>query len=313
MSLSFGILGSIQGNTLDELRRLWRWADTAGFDLIAVSDHLAAHPVSAAQEHFEAVATLAALAGETRRARIGCLVFSVTFRQPGVLAKSLVTIDHLSGGRVEVGIGAGWVESEHRMYGLPFESIGVREDRLEEYVQCLRLLFDEPVATFRGRHYALEEARCEPKPVQGRLPVWIGGLGEKRTLPTVAKYADGWNGGLLTPQGWIQKSRLLDELCERNGRDPATLARSVNLGFFLGVDAPGVARQRDRYERFTAGAGGRTGSLLGTPDQVIETVAAYRDAGVPRLTIAVSAPYDWEALEAYATEVMPAFAGEKVA
>jgi alkanesulfonate monooxygenase SsuD/methylene tetrahydromethanopterin reductase-like flavin-dependent oxidoreductase (luciferase family) len=231
----------------------------------------------------------------------------VTYRNPGLLAKSLTTIDHLSGGRVECAIGAGWHESEHRGFGIPFEPIGVREDRLEEYAQCLRMLFDQPVSTFRGTYYTLDAARCNPKPVQKHVRIWIGGVGEKRTLPAAAKYADGWNGPYIGPDEFVTKCRLLDELCEKNMRDPTSLIRTANVGFYMGADEPGAARAGKALEEWGARAAGRAGFLTGTPPEAIDMVAKYRDAGVARLSIGLRAPLDWDALHAYAEQVLPAF------
>ena len=308
MSMTFGLHAIQQDASIDEFRRLWRWADGAGFDWISTCDHFEESPPrDRTGDCFEAVATMTAIACETRHVRVGCYVFCVNYRNPGLLAKSLTTIDHISGGRMECGIGAGWHESEYRGFGIPFERIGVREDQLEEYAQCLRMLFDQPVSTFKGGHYALDDARCNPKPVQKHVRIWIGGLGEKRTLPAAAKYADGWNGPYLGPEDFIRKSRLLDELCARNGRDPSTLARTANVAFYMGADATAAATNRKLVEQWGAVAAGRTGFLVGTPQEAIDQVAKYRDAGVARLSIGVRAPFDWDALHAYAEHVLPAF------
>ena len=307
MGMTFGLHAIQQDASIDEFRRLWRWADGAGFDWISACDHFEESPPRDRNgDCFEAVATMTAIACETRRVRVGCYVFCVNYRNPGLLAKSLATIDHISGGRVECAIGAGWHESEYRGFGIPFERIGVREDQLEEYAQCLRMLFDQPVSTFKGGHYTLDEARCNPKPVQKHVRIWIGGIGEKRTLPAAAKYADGWNCPYVGPEDFVRKSRLLDELCERNGRDPNTLARTANVAFYMGADEKAAATNRKLVEAWGAHAAGRTGFLLGTPQEAIDQVAKYRDAGVARLSIGVRAPFDWHALHAYAEHVLPA-------
>lgn len=306
--MTFGLHGITQDCTIDDLRRLWTWADGAGFDWISTADHFEeAPPKDRNSDVFEAVAVMAAIAGATRHVRVGCLVFCVNFRNPGLLAKSLATIDHLSGGRVECGIGAGWHANEHRAFGLPFEGIGVREDRLEEYAQCLRLLFDQPTASFSGKHFVLDEARCNPKPVQPHVRIWIGGGGEKRTLPAAAKYADGWNCPYVGIEDIVRKLRILDELCERGGRDPQSLLRTANAGFYMGVDARAAERGRKTLEAWGGHLQDRTGFLLGTPAEVVDQVATYRQTGVHRLSIGVRAPFDWEALEAFAEDVMPKF------
>ena len=163
------------------------------------------------------------------------------YRNPGLLAKSLTTIDHLSNGRVDCGLGAGWHDVEAKAYGYPFPTIGPREDMLEEYAQIMRLLLDpeQRRASFEGKHFRVVDAPNNPKPLQPRIPIWIGGRGEKRTLRAAAKYADGWNGAYIGPDDWAHKGRVLDQWCETEGRDPKTIMRTVNLGFYLGVGRQG--------------------------------------------------------------------------
>jgi len=309
MPMTFGIHVGHMGGPLDEMRRLWTFADERGFDWFSVSDHFQESPPQGGDlDCFEAVATMAAAAVETRRVRIGSLVYCILYRNPGLLASALTSIDHLSGGRVECGIGAGWHEIEGRAFGIDFPPIGVREDMLEEYAQALRLLFDPdvPRARFAGRHYRLENAPNNPKPLQRRLRIWIGGAGERRTLRAAARHADGWNAPYLGPDEWRKKNDVLDQWCERERRDPATLLRTVNVGFYLGADAAGAARGEALFQRhFGRDPRGRTGFLRGTPAQAAEMVAAYREAGVDRLNIAFRhGPYDWDALHAFAEAVV---------
>ena len=256
---------------------------------------------------FESVATLTAAAAETSRVRVGCLVFSVAYRNPGLLAKSMTAIDHISRGRAQCGIGAGWNEPEYRAFGYDFPDVATRQDQLEEYAEALRLLFGEPFTDFSGTHYTLRHAANNPKPLQRRLPLWIGGAGEKRTLRTAARFADGWNAPYLAPAQWKRKNELLDEWCEKVGRDGTAIARTINVGFYMGADANGAARGEERYRREWAGdARGFTGFLRGTPARASELVGEFRDVGVERLNIAVrNPPYDWEALEAFAAQVIP--------
>ena len=249
---------------------------------------------------------MTAAALETRRVRIGCLVLCINYRNPGVLAAALTTIDHLSGGRVECGLGAGWHQAEHRAFGLPFERIGVREDMLEEYAQVLRKLFDpdEKVSQFAGKHFQLNDARNNPKPLRRRLHIWIGGLGEKRTIQAAARYADGWNAPYIGPEQWTQKNAILDDWCAKVGRDPGEIRRTVNVGFYMGADARGTARGEKIYQSHF-GKDPRTGFVRGTARDAAELIARYRDAGVHRVNIAFrQGPYDWDALHAFAEEVV---------
>src|SRR5712691_11824424 len=193
--LRFGIHAGPQDCALADLRRLWRIADERGFHWCSVWDHLfsVADLQDPAKPAFEGISTMAALASETRRVRVGCLVFCVCYRPVGMLAKAAVTIDHISGGRCELGIGAGWNEAEARAFGIPFPPIGARLDLVEESAMVLRRLFDGERVTFQGRQLQLEDALCDPRPVQPRLRLWIAGQGEKRMLRIVARHADGWN------------------------------------------------------------------------------------------------------------------------
>jgi alkanesulfonate monooxygenase SsuD/methylene tetrahydromethanopterin reductase-like flavin-dependent oxidoreductase (luciferase family) len=307
--VKFGIHVGHLGGPLEELRRLWRFADERGFDWFSVSDHFQETPGrGGGVPCFESITMLTAAAVETTRVRVGCLVFSVGYRHPIVLAKAITAIDALSRGRVTCGLGAGWHEPEYRAYGIPFPGAGVREDQLAEYATVLRRLFDEPWADFRGTHYTLERAPNFPKPVQPRLPIWIGGAGEKRTLRTAARIADGWNAPYLAADQWRAKNDVLDQWCERLGRDPRAIARTANVGFYMGADAAGVARADERFARERGAALVPAGLLRGLPSDATAFVAGYADAGAAQLNIAVRAgPYDWDALEAFAREVVPAF------
>ncbi len=307
--LSLGAHVGQQNMTMDEMRALWRRLDQAGCDWISAWDHIyEAPPAGGTLPHFEAVATLGALAADTTNARLGCLVFYVGYRNPGLLAKAAVTIDHISGGRFELGIGAGWHESEAKAYGYDFPSAGTRLDMLDEATELITSLLTQDRTTFTGTHFRADDASCLPPPVRGHLPLWIGGVGEKRTLRTVAANANGWNAAYVAPDEFARLNGVLDSWCEKVDRDPGSIERSVNLVFMMGADQSSadraeqalVAQWGDRAERVKGGAVG------GTPQQAIETVQRYIDAGADMVNIALRAPFDAEALEAYLTVVMPA-------
>lgn len=233
-SLRFGLKLS-QNATIDELRDFWTLADQAGFDSCWVMDHFATLGPRDDGPIFETWALLAAMAQVTARTRLGCAVVGNTYRHPGVLAKMAVTVDHLSGGRLEFGIGAGWAENEHTMLGLEFGTRNDRADRLEEGVQIIRSLWTQPRTTFEGKHYQLQDAVAEPKPVQRPYPpIWIGGSGPKRTLRIAAQYADVWNAAGGSPQEVAASSAILDRHCADVGRDPGLIRRSVQ--FRVGAD-----------------------------------------------------------------------------
>jgi alkanesulfonate monooxygenase SsuD/methylene tetrahydromethanopterin reductase-like flavin-dependent oxidoreductase (luciferase family) len=210
MAMAFGMhLGHV-GGPIAEMRRLWRFADANGFDWFSSADHFQESPYRDGNgDCFEAISTMTAIALDTKHVRVGSLVICVNYRNPGVLAKAICTIDHLSGGRCEIGIGAGWHKHEYEGFGIPFERIGIRQDHLEEAVQILRMLFDQPISNFKGQYFQLNDARCNPKPLQKRLPIWVGGQGEKRTLRTAAKYADGWNAPYIDAPVWKAKNAIL--------------------------------------------------------------------------------------------------------
>ena len=218
-----------QRATIENYRSVWRIADEAGFDHCWVMDHLATIGGSPDEDIFEAWALQAAMAVATSRTRVGCMVTCNTYRHPGLAAKSAVTVDHLSGGRLEFGIGAGWAENEHTMFDLQFGTVGERLDRLEEACEIIRSLWTEPVTTFAGQHYKITEAVAEPKPVQERVPIWIGGSGRKRTLRIAARFADVWNAAGGLPEEIADLSGVLDGHCADVGRDPAEIRRSVQM------------------------------------------------------------------------------------
>ncbi len=248
--MKFGIHIGHMGGPLAEMRKLWKFADANGFDWFSVSDHFQESPPRGGDmDCYEAIATLTAAAMDTTKVRLGSGVYCVAYRNPGLLAKSLTTIDHLSSGRVDCGLGAGWHDVEAKAFGMPFPTIGPREDMLEEYAQIMRLLLDpeQKRANFAGKHFSVTNAPNYPKPLQPRIPIWIGGRGEKRTLRAAAKFADGWNGAYIGPTEWKHKCDVLDRWCETEGRDPKTIMRTVNLGFYLGVDAKGAARGEETF------------------------------------------------------------------
>lgn len=254
-----------------------RAAEELGFDGIWYADHFmpnAAEPADGPIQ--EAVSILSALAACTERVRLGPLVFGNTYRHPAVLAKSAVSIDQISGGRFVLGLGAGWQENEHRAYGIDFHSFRWRFDRLEEACQVLQSLLGGGRSNFAGEHYRLEEAPLDPAPVQSPLPILIGGGGEKRTLPIVARYAQEWN-VWGTPELLAQKGAVLDRCCEQQGRDPATVAHTAVALLFMPDDPERLAKLRERpIERPT---------VIGTTDEVAATMVAYRDAGVQEFIV----------------------------
>jgi F420-dependent oxidoreductase-like protein len=229
---------------------------------------------------FEAWALLAAMAAATSRTRVGCAVTGNTYRHPAVLAKAAVTVDHLSGGRLEFGIGAGWAENEHTMLGLPFGTAGDRADRLEEACQVIRSLWTQARASFAGQYYQLTGAVAEPKPVQQpHPPIWIGGAGRRRTLRIAAQHASVWNAPGGSPEEVAELSGVLDRHCADIGRDPSEIRRSVQV------------------------------RMPAAPDELLASAAAYAAVGVTDLLLILHAA-DPVAQAEQAGELLPRLPAE---
>jgi F420-dependent oxidoreductase-like protein len=304
--VSLGVHVGQQAMSMAELRALWRRLDDAGVDWISVWDHLyEAPPAGGTIDHFEALSTLGALAADTSRARIGCLVFCVLYRNPGLLAKAATTLDHISGGRFELGLGAGWHEPEAEAFGYDFPSVGKRLDQLEEAFPLIRSFLTEERTTHDGEHFRAVDASCLPAPVQQRLPIWIGGTGEKRTLRIAARHADGWNAAYISADRYRELNAVADQRCEEEGRDPATLRRGVNLIFALTSDEADVV-EVVRSQGFGIGSEFLApGALAGPVDAVPERIAEYVAAGADEVNIALRAPWDEAMLDAY-LQLLPA-------
>ena len=308
MSLKLGVHVGQQNMSMDTMRALWRKLDPR-VDWISAWDHFyEAPPAGGTVDHFEAMTTLGALAAETNHARLGCLVFYVGYRNPASIAKAAATLDHISGGRFELGLGAGWHEQEANAFGYDFPPVGVRLDMLDEAATIIRGMLTEERTSFSGKHFRVDNASNLPRPVQDRLPIWIGGLGEKKTLKLVAKHADGWNAAYTTPENFARLGRKLDEWCEKQGRDPASLKRSINLTFNLATSEAQAKKELQQLREAWGPAADRIegGALLGTPTQAIDRIKQYEAAGAHQVNIALRAPWNDEALEAYIDEVIPA-------
>lgn len=293
---------------MHEMRALWRRFDEH-LDWISAWDHLyEAPPMGGILDHFETVATLAALAATTERATIGVLVMYVGYRTPGVIAKAASTIDHLSNGRFELGLGAGWHAEECKAFGYDFPSAGTRIAMLDEATTIIRHLLTRDRTTYTGEHFRVEDCSALPLPMQARLPIWIGGIGEQKMLRLVARQADGWNTAYISPEDFAHKSGVVDTWCGVEGTDPTAIRRGVNVAFNLGSTAAKAAEKRAEIEVQWGPASKRVagGALLGTPDEAVERVLAYVRAGATDVNIALRAPWDADALDAYLNEVVPA-------
>jgi F420-dependent oxidoreductase-like protein len=289
----FGVHAGLQNTSMEALRSLWRRIEHLGFGWISVWDHFYSATLGDDPECLEAVATHAALACDTTRVRCGSLVYSVGYRHPAVLANAICTIDQLSGGRADFGIGAGWSQIEYDAYGIPFPPVGVRMDQLEEAIQCVRGLLRQDRVDFEGKWFQLRDAQCVPKPIQPDLPIWVGGGGEKRTLRITAQWADGWNIPFVSPETFAHKRAVLLQHCDAVGRDPAEIRTAVNVG---------LAWSEDSLRQQFGGLADlvRPGVLTGSDAEVIDRIGAYVEAGAGQVNLALRAPFDEDALDRFA-------------
>jgi len=277
--IRFGIQTPQQHTTWPEILTLWQEIDTLGYDTAWVFDHFLPIFSDPTGPCLEAWTALSALATATRKVRLGVMVTGNTYRHPAVLAKMATTVDIISGGRLILGIGAGWFEQEHQEYGIPFHTTGGRLRRLEETLEIIKRLWTEERASFSGRYHELRNASFNPKPLQQpHPPIMIGASGENMALGIVARHAQMWN-SFGTPEVFRHKITRLNDHCERTKRDPATIEKSVLLSGQLPLN-----EARRRIDEYTA-------------------------AGVTHLifSLSASASSDREFIRRFAEEIIPAY------
>ncbi len=281
---------------------LARHAETTGWDGVWIADHFMPNGEDVSGPVLEGWTTIAALAATVQRVRIGCLVSGNTYRHPAVLAKAAATADHISGGRIVLGLGAGWQENEHTAYGIPLFETKERMARFGEACAVVKSLLTQERTTFEGEHYQLTDAPLEPKSADGPVPLLIGGGGEKVTLRIAAQHADEWN-VWGTPDVLAHKGAVLDRHCADVGRDPDTIERSAQALLFLSDDESWLASQRDK--------GIPMATMIGTPAQLVDILFEYQEAGVDELIIpdfTLGPPQRAkETYDRFLTEVAPSF------
>ncbi len=247
--MQFGLDIAQQRMPWSEIVGRARFAEALGFTGVWGFDHFQPMYGEGPGECFEGQTTLAALTGVTERVRLGLLVAGMTYRHPSIFAAEAITIDHASGGRLELAYGAAWFDKEHTELGIAFPELRDRIDAFEEALQIVRGLLTTDGFTFEGRHFSVTDATLQPRPVQQPTPpIWVGAFGERRMLPIVARHADVWHCA-GPPSVLAAKAKVLDELCERQGRDPASVRRAASL------------------------------SLEGEPDSIRRAIDAFADAG----------------------------------
>jgi len=296
----FGVQVSTAMCSMPELRETWSKVEGLGFDWISCQDHFYTLRAPGA-DSFEALTCHAALATVTTRPRVGCLVYSAGYRHPAVMANALVTIDHLSGGRLELGIGAGWLQQEYEDYGIRFEPTPVRLRRLKENVEIIRSLWSSETTDYDGEFYTLHAARCDPKPLQSLPRIWVGASGPK-ALRVAAAVGDGWNANFLSPSDFSDRVQLLGEVTP-SGK---SLAIGASTALVVADDSKIKEVMRFRY-------GEKADQLMpavlsGSVDQITDKVGRYVTAGADWVIVAIRPPFELDELETFVASVVPHFA-----
>jgi probable F420-dependent oxidoreductase len=302
-------------------------AEALGFDSVWISDHffldLSRYGASGVMGSVEPFTSLAALAALTDRVRLGTLVACAPLRHPAIVAKMATVIDQVSGGRFDLGLGAGWYEGEFTAFGYPFGTVGERFTVLEDTVQAVAALFGDEPATFEGRTVHLRDAVNRPGPVQaGGPPIWVGGKGGDRLLRLVARHAAGWNVvWRVDPGEHAGRTRRLRELCEQAGRDPSTVRLSVGLYTLVGEDGRDLQARYQQLQEWTPGRSlddvaledFADGTLVGPPDVCVARLEAFAANGVQEVIVTpASMPFvipDWSEVELIAATLIPAAHG----
>ena len=310
--MRFGIFTSTGAQTWSGVLDLWRQLEATGLDIACVTDHFMPNTREREGAMLESWSTLSALAALVPRMRVGTIVLGNTYRHPAVVAKMAAQVDIISGGRLLLGIGAGWQQNEHEAYGIPFYTLRERLERLDEACAVIRSLWTQRRSTFAGKYYQLSDAPLDPKPMQQPQPeLMIGGGGERVTLRIVAEHADHWNvwGG---PKVLARKGAILDAHCAAVGRDGKALRRSVNMALLITDDAGEIERLAQtiatRMGRHAADA--RDTCLAGTPDQIRALLHELRAAGADTLFIPTMFrpfPDMRRDLDRFMAEIAPAF------
>ena len=297
-----------QGATYEEQLRVAQAAERLGFDAFFRSDHFLAMGTAKGQPGpTDSWVTLAGIARETSTIRFGTLVTSSTFRSPGLLAIQVAQVDRMSGGRVELGIGAGWYEAEHKAYAFEFAPTKERFDRLEEQLEILNGLWTTPspeLYSFEGRHYQIVDSPGLPKPAQSpRPPIIMGGAGPKRTPALTARFADEFNTPFLQPSDAREQFRRVDEACEAIGRDPASLRHTSAVTICCAPNADSLARRAEAMQWKLDDL--RSFGVAGTPSEVVDRLGQWQEAGAEAAYLQILNLDDLEHLELIAAEVLP--------
>jgi F420-dependent oxidoreductase-like protein len=311
--IEFGVQIAPERTSYGEIVKTWRLIEELGYDSVWLNDHFMPVMGDKSGAHFEAWTLLAALATETERIRIGVLVAGNTYRHPAVLAKMAATIDHVSGGRLNFGLGAGWEEFEHRAYGIPFDTAQVRAERLAEALEIITRLWRAERPSWTGRHYALAEAPFAPKPLQRpHPPIVIGGQGKRLIMPIVARYADEWNVPPgISPAGVRERLAIVRRRCRRLARSPCVPSVSVFLPLVNVTNVPLAGPLTRLGARFVVGRRIASSILAGSPAEIRRKIEEYVDAGATSVIITTRPALNRRLMRRFARDVMPQFRARK--
>ncbi|MGW2280436.1 LLM class flavin-dependent oxidoreductase [Streptomyces sp. NPDC001770] len=297
-----------QYRDFDECLELWQRAESWGFDWVSLFDHYRPPLGGPDGPCMDGPTLLSALAARTTRVRCAMLVSSMTWRHPALAASIAATIDRVSGGRLEFGVGAGGPDLGHEQYGIGLPDTRARLDMLEESCRIMRSLWTRERTNFEGKHFQLRDACLEPKPVQRHLPLVIGGGGEKRTLGVVARHADVWNTSACDLPTYERKLGALARHCSEAGRDIGDIRFSITFRCVLAADERQVERRRaERLALLPSGSSDLEEYLVfGTPERCVATLLPYVRLGVRDFLLGCRPPLDWETMRLFAAEVVPA-------
>ena len=309
--VKFGVTPIQTGVDFEHIRKIVLTCEQLGYDSVWLNDHFFTSPYfyplpPPSAPYYECWVTLSALATVTKKIRLGTLCTNVSFRNPALLAKMAACLDVITGGRLELALGAGWFREEHAAYGIPFPRISERAEMLKEAVKIIRGMWSEEKFSYEGKHYAVEDAYCSPKPLQKpHPPICVGARGSRTMLRVVAECADHWNIQTpITPKKYQRKVQILERYCQEIQREPKTITRSLWAGTIIGKDEKDYARVVQELK--PSHPSYLEGRIAGTPEQCIQTIRQYVTLGVTTFILYFTAN-ELPSLKTFARHVLPAF------
>jgi len=294
------------------LKKVWLEAERLGYNSGWLFDHLFELPQTGPSNEpcLEAWTTLTSLAADTEKIRLGVTVICAAYRNPALLAKMASTLDVISHGRLDFGIGAGWAEAEYKAYGYTFDKPAIRIAKLRDTLRIIKKMWIEEKATYKGRYYTITDAINNPKPLQKpHPPIWVGGGGEQLTLKVTAELADGCNFISLTPEDYKHKLDVLQAHCAKIRRNPAEIKKSWQGRVIIANDEPQVKEKLRKFMDTPQGATrAASNNLVGTPEQCIKRIQQYKDLGITQFMLVFpEAPGDLGTMRLFSEKVMPHF------